>query len=106
MTPEDAINAHLDTIDDAADWRPVVMEDDRPGDIDRAWTMAAHLCKMHRYHLAAYLGWGTAYGRGLCTEVELGRYLTRYEQADALGISWRGYFNDNAIGRARLGKRE
>ena len=66
------------------------MEDDRPGDIDRAWTMAAHLCKMHRYHLAAYLGWGTAYGRGLCTEAELGRYLTCYEQADALGISWRG----------------
>ena len=86
MTP-DIIIYHGD--DPAADWRPVVMEDDRPGDIDRAWTMAAHLCKMHRYHLAAYLGWGTAYGRGLCTEAELGRYLTRYEQADALGISWR-----------------
>ena len=76
--------------DAAADWRPVVMEDDRPGDIDRAWTMAAHLCKMHRFHLAAYLGWSTAYGRGLCTEAELGRYLACYEQADALGISWRG----------------
>ena len=86
MTP-DIIIYHGD--DPAADWRPVVMEDDRPGDIDRAWTMAAHLCKMHRYHLQSYLGWGKAYGRGLCTEAELGRYLTRYEQADALGISWR-----------------
>ena len=51
--------------DAAADWQPVTNEP--PGDVDRAWTMAAHLCKMHRYHLAAYLGWGTAYGRGLCT---------------------------------------
>ena len=73
--------------DAAADWTPVASD---PGDVERAWTMAAHLCKMHRYHLAAYLGWGTAYGRGLCTEAELGRYLTCYEQADALGISWRG----------------
>ena len=85
MTP---IIYPYDGQDAAADWQPVTNEP--PGDVDRAWTMAAHLCKMHRYHLAAYLGWGTAYGRGLCTEAELGRYLNRYEQADALGISWRG----------------
>ena len=74
--------------DVAADWQPVTV-DDQPGDVDRAWTMAAHLCKMHRYHLAAYLGWSTAYGRGLCTEAELRDYLDCYELADALGISWR-----------------
>ena len=66
--------------------------------------MAAHLTQMHRYHLRAYLGWGKAYQRGTMTELELSGYLRRYEQADWLGISWRGYFNDNAIGRARLGK--
>ena len=100
MTPEDAINAHLDTIDAAADWTP------EGGDVARAWSMAAHLSKMHRYHLRAYLGWGKAHARGLCTSAELSSYLRRYEQADALGISWRGYFNDNAIGRAWLGKGE
>ena len=95
MTP-DLLVYHGD--DPAADWLA--------DDVGTAWSMAAHLSKLGRYHLRAYLGWGKAYGRGLCTEVELGRYLTRYEQADALGISWRGYFNDNAIGRARLGKGE
>ena len=100
MTPEDAINAHLDTIDAAADWTP------EQGDVDRAWSMAAHLSKLGRYHLRAYLGWGKAYQRGLVTESELSGYLRRYQQADALGISWRGYFNDNAIGRAQLGKGE
>jgi len=53
--------------------------------------MATHLCKMHRYHLQSYLGWGKAYGRGLVTERELNRYLTCYQQADALGISWRAW---------------
>ena len=71
--------------DAAADWTPVT------GDVERAWTMAAHLTKMHRYHLVAYLGWGKAYGRGLVTERELNRYLTCYQQADALGISWRAW---------------
>ena len=74
-----------DLDDAAADWTPVT------GDVDRAWTMAAHLTKMHRYHLVAYLGWGKAYGRGLVTERELNRYLTCYQQADALGISWRAW---------------
>ena len=69
--------------DAAADWTPITP------DIDRAWTMAAHLCKMHRYHLVAYLGWGRAYVNGLCTEDELNRYLACYKSADALGISWR-----------------
>lgn len=78
------MSEYLDAIDAAADWTPVPT-----GDVDRAWTMAAHLCKMHRYHLRAYLGWGAAYGRGLCTEAELGGYLSRYALADALGISWR-----------------
>ena len=75
--------------DAAADWQPVT--DEPADDVGRAWTMAAHLCKMHRFHLAAYLGWGTAYGRGLVTENELTRYLTCYQQADALGISWRAW---------------
>ena len=74
--------------DAAADWTPVASD---LSDVDRAWTMAAHLTRLHRYHLRAYLGWGKAYGRGLCTETELGGYLGRYEQADALGISWRGW---------------
>ena len=78
-----------DLDDAAADfWTPVASD---PGDVDRAWTMAAHLTKMHRYHLVAYLGWGKAYGRGLVTERELNRYLTCYQQADALGISWRAW---------------
>jgi hypothetical protein len=51
--------------DAAADWTPVASD---LSDVDRAWTMAAHLCKMHRYHLQSYLGWGKAYGRGLVTE--------------------------------------
>ena len=83
--PEDRMTDYLDTLDAAADWTPVTT------DVDRAWTMAAHLTRLHRYHLRAYLGWGKAYGRGLCTETELGGYLGRYEQADALGISWRGW---------------
>ena len=88
--PEDRQDDYLDAIDDAAaDWQPVTNEP--PGDVDRAWTMAAHLCKMHRYHLQSYLGWGKAYGRGLVTERELNRYLTCYQQADALGISWRAW---------------
>ena len=70
--------------DAAADWTPVTDDD-----VSAAWTMAAHLTRMSRYHLAAYLGWGRAYGRGLCTEGELNGYLSRYELADALGISWR-----------------
>ncbi len=74
---------YLDGIDAAADWTPVT------DDVDRAWTMAAHLTRMHRYHLAAYLGWGKAYGRGLCTENELNGYLGRHALADALGITWR-----------------
>ena len=52
MTPEDAINAHLDTIDAAADWTPVGSD---LSDVDRAWSMATHLCKMHRYHLQSCL---------------------------------------------------
>jgi hypothetical protein len=52
--------------DAAADWTPVASD---LSDVDRAWTMAAHLCKMHRYHLQSYLGWGKAYGRGLVTEM-------------------------------------
>ena len=75
--------------DAAADWTPVPA-----GDVDRAWSMAAHLTKLHRYPLRAYLGWGKAYGRGLCTETELGGYLGRYEQADALGISWRAWIRN------------
>ena len=75
-----------DIDDDAADWTPVPA-----GDVDRAWTMAAHLCKMHRYDLDAYLRWGRACINGLCTEDELNRYLTCYQQADALGISWRAW---------------
>jgi len=74
--------------DAAADWTPVASD---LSDVDRAWTMAAHLTKMHRYHLAAYLGWGRAYVNGLCTEDELNGYLTCYQQADALGISWRAW---------------
>ena len=77
---------YLDDLDAAADWTPVTISD-----VDRAWTMATHLCKMHRYHLAAYLGWGRAYVNGLCTEDELNRYLDCYQQADALGISWRAW---------------
>ena len=84
--PEDRMSDYLDTLDAAADWTPVTIND-----VDRAWSMAAHLTKMHRYHLAAYLGWSTAYGRGLCTEAELRDYLDCYELADALGISWRGW---------------
>ncbi len=86
MTP---ILYPYDGQDAAADWQPVTNEP--PGDVDRAWTMAAHLTKMHRYHLAAYLGWGRAYVNGLCTEDELNGYLTCYQQADALGISWRAW---------------
>ncbi len=71
--------------DAAADWTPVT------GDVDRAWSMAAHLTKMHRYDLDAYLRWGRACINGLCTEDELNRYLTCYQQADALGISWRAW---------------
>ena len=71
--------------DAAADWTPVTT------DVDRAWTMAAHLRKMHRYDLDAYLRWGRACINGLCTEDELNRYLTYYQQADALGISWRAW---------------
>jgi hypothetical protein len=51
--------------DAAADWTPVASD---LSDVDRAWTMATHLCKMHRYHLQSYLGWGKAYGRGLVTD--------------------------------------
>lgn len=83
---DERIGNYLDGLDTAADWTPVP-----PGDVDRAWSMAAHLTKLHRYHLAAYLGWSTAYGRGLCTEAELRDYLDCYELADALGISWRGW---------------
>ena len=86
--PEDRMSEYLDTIDAAADWTPAGSD---LSDVDRAWSMAAHLCKMHRYHLVAYLGWGRAYGRGLVTERELNRYLTCYQQADALGISWRAW---------------
>ena len=82
---EDRLDEHLDTYDAAADWTPVT------GDVDRAWTMAAHLTRLNRYHLQAYLGWGAAYGRGLVTERELNRYLACYKSADALGISWRGW---------------
>lgn len=79
-----------EVVDTAADWRPIVPDGNAwLRDVDRAWTMAAHLSKLHRYDLAVYLGWGTAYGRGLCTETELRGYLRRYRQADALGISWR-----------------
>ena len=74
--------------DAAADWTPVGSD---LSDVERAWSMAAHLTKMHRYHLVAYLGWGRAYGRGLVTERELNRYLACYKSADALGISWRGW---------------
>ena len=74
--------------DAAADWTPVASD---LSDVDRAWTMAAHLCKMHRYDLDAYLRWGRACINGLCTEDELNRYLTCYQQADALGISWRAW---------------
>ena len=81
---ERAFYQDLDS-DTAADWTPVTT------DVDRAWTMAAHLTKMHRYHLQSYLGWGRAYGRGLVTERELNRYLACYQQADALGISWRAW---------------
>lgn len=83
--PEDRMSEYLDTIDAAADWTPVT------GDVDRAWTMAAHLCKMHRYDLDAYIRWGRACINGLCTEDELNRYLDCYQQADALGISWRAW---------------
>ena len=54
MTP-DIIIYHGD--DPAADW----LDDD----VSTAWSMAAHLCKLGRYHLRAYLGWGKAYQRGL-----------------------------------------
>ena len=88
---------HLQELDDAAaDWTPEGGED-HGNDVDRAWSMAAHLSKMHRYHLRAYLGWGNAYGRGLCTEAELGRYLRCYEQADKLGINWRGWIRERGI---------
>jgi hypothetical protein len=48
--------------DAAADWTPVASD---LSDVDRAWSMAAHLCKMHRYHLDAYLRWGRACINGL-----------------------------------------
>ena len=88
MTDMDERKFYNDLDAAASDWTPVASD---LSDVDRAWTMAAHLTKMHRYHLVAYLGWGKAYGRGLVTERELNRYLTCYQQADALGISWRAW---------------
>ncbi len=94
MPEERAFYNDMD-MDAAAEWTPVTT-----GDVDRAWTMAAHLTRMSRYHLASYLGWGRAYGRGLCTETELNGYLTRYALADALGISWRGWLKSGLSGKA------
>ena len=55
---------YLDGIDAAADWQPEGgAAEDHGNDVDRAWSMAACLCKMHRYHLAAYLRWKNAYAR-------------------------------------------
>ena len=88
---------HLQEQDDAAaDWTPEGGAE-AVDDVSAAWSMAAHLCKMHRYHLRAYLGWGHAYGRGLCTESELYKYLTCYAQADKLGISWRGWIRERGL---------
>ena len=73
---ERAFYQDLDS-DTAADWTPVASD---LSDVDRAWTMAAHLTKMHRYHLQSYLGWGRAYGRG--------QYLKLYQSADGRN-AWR-----------------
>ena len=76
--------------DVAADWHPVNYDGNAwLSDARREWTVATHLSAMHRYDLDAYLGWGKAYSRGLCTIMELTGYLNYYRLADALGISWR-----------------
>lgn len=76
--------------DTAADWHPVNYDGNAwLSDARREWTVATHLSAMHRYDLDAYLGWGKAYSRGLCTIMELTGYLHYYRLADALGISWR-----------------
>ena len=58
-----------------------------------SWTVAALLRRQAQYNLRVYCGWAIAYGRGLCTESELARYLRLYELADDCGITWRGWYH-------------
>lgn len=58
-----------------------------------SFTVAALLRRQAQYNLRVYCGWAIAYGRGLCTEAELARYLRLYNMADDCGITWRGWYH-------------
>ena len=75
MTPEDAINAHLDTIDAAADWQP-------------EWPALPRRVKLPKMHLRAHDAWKKAWQRGLVSDVEMAYYTMLINRHPASWMGW------------------
>ena len=75
MTPEDAINAHLDTIDAAADWTP-------------EWPALPQRVKLPKMHLKAHDTWKDAWKRGLVSDIEMAYYTMLINRHPASWMGW------------------
>ena len=65
--------------------------DDYLDGIDRAYSYRATLADYDRMRVA--------YGRGLCSENELSRWLTWYDYAADTRLGWKGWLRYATIGR-------
>ena len=75
MTPEDAINAHLDTIDAAADWPP-------------EWPALPQRVKVPKMHPKAHEPWKDAWKRGLVSDIEMAYYTVLVNRHPASWMGW------------------